>query len=122
MDTLLLDQTTWDLCLDASGHIALASEPYALAQVCATECRLLEGEYWYDTTRGVPYIQQIFGVTPVPLTLLKSLLVDQCLGVPDVASAAVFVSGITGRRLSGQVQVFDAAGTVIAATTFGGAA
>ena len=37
--TLLLDQTEWDLVLDASGNIALASPPYALAQDVASAVR-----------------------------------------------------------------------------------
>lgn len=31
--TLLLDQSAWDLVLDASGSIALAAAPYLLNQV-----------------------------------------------------------------------------------------
>ena len=55
MKTLLLDQTTWDLTLDANNNIALAAEPYAFAQDAASAIRLFQGELWYDTTRGVPY-------------------------------------------------------------------
>ena len=47
--TLLLDRTTWDLCLDANGNIAMATGPYAIAQDVASAVRL-----WHDTTKGVP--------------------------------------------------------------------
>jgi hypothetical protein len=33
MRTLLLDTVAWDLVLDVNGNIAVADEPYALAQL-----------------------------------------------------------------------------------------
>lgn len=36
MKTLLLDQKSWDLTLDAAGNIAVAAEPYAIAQDVAS--------------------------------------------------------------------------------------
>ena len=35
-NTLLLDRTVWDLLLDGSGNIAIATEPYATAQDVAS--------------------------------------------------------------------------------------
>lgn len=113
-NTILLDQTTWDLCLDAAGHIALAAEPYALAQAAACQIKLFEGEYWYDTTLGVPYLSSIMGITPIPLTFIKQALAEAALDVPNVASAEVFVSGIVNRVLTGQVQVKSGSGQTAA--------
>jgi hypothetical protein len=42
--TLLLDRAGWDLALNASGDIALASEPYAQEQDVASMCRVFAGE------------------------------------------------------------------------------
>ena len=49
MNTLLLDQTAWDLVLDSAGNIALAAVPYARAQDVASAIKT----FWakYITTR-----------------------------------------------------------------------
>ena len=57
MSTLLLDRTYWDLCVDSSGNLAVASEPYSLAQDAASAIKLFQGEYIYDTTIGIPYFE-----------------------------------------------------------------
>ena len=64
MKTLLLDRTAWDLCLDSNGNIALASEPYSLAQDVASAVRLFLGECYYDTTKGIPYWTEVLGMLP----------------------------------------------------------
>lgn len=114
-NTLLLDTETWDLVVDASGNIAMATNPYALAQDAASAIRLFQGELWYDTTQGVPYFADVLGHLP-PLPLLKSLLVDAAKTVPGVVAAACFISGISGRSVTGQVQVTDQAGNISAAS------
>ena len=113
--TLLLDQTLWDLCADASGNIALAAPPYALAQDAASACKLFIAELWYDTTQGVPYIQQILGKYP-PLSLVKAQLAAAALTVPGVVTAQVFITSFAGRKLAGQVQVTDTSGSISAAS------
>jgi hypothetical protein len=110
----MLDTQTWDLTTDASGNIAMATDGYALAQDAASQCRLFQGELWYDTTQGVPYFQQILGQLP-PLQLLKAYFVTAAELVPDVVSAQCFVSAITQQRvLSAQVQVTGTSGQVTA--------
>ena len=112
MDTLYLN-SSWDLCLDASANIALATEPYSLAQDAASACRTFLGEVYYDTSLGVPYFQQILGKN-VPLELVRAQLVAQCLTVPGVVAAQVFFSSLTDRTLSGQIQVTNQAGVISA--------
>ncbi len=108
--TLLLDRTTWDLCKDLSGNIAVATEPYAIAQDVASAVRLFEGELWYQTLKGVPYFDQILGHQP-PLGLLKAAFTTAALTVPEVASVKVFVSGDSKtRELTGQIQITDTSG------------
>lgn len=109
MNTLLLDRTTWDLCLDTSGNIAVASGPYALAQDVASACRLFLGELFYDTTKGIPYFGQVLGQPP-SIPFLKAQLVAQALTVPGVVSAQCFISSIVGRKVSGQIQFVDSSG------------
>lgn len=109
-DTLLLDQTTWDLCKDASGNIAMASPPYSLAQDVASALRLFAGELWYDTSKGVPYFSEILGKFP-PAALIKARFVEAAKTVPGVVAARCTLAAIRDRSLSGQVRVTDTAGT-----------
>jgi hypothetical protein len=95
--TFLLSWDTVDLCLDASGNIAVASAPYSIAQDVATQWSTFLGEAWYDSTQGVPYWQQILGKRP-PASLIISLLEAQALKVPDVATATVTLGGINAQR------------------------
>lgn len=107
--TLLLDRSAWDLALDAKGDIALASEPYSLAQDVASECRLYEGECYYDTTRGIPYPGTILGQMQ-PVQILKQKLIAAAELVPGVTDVKVFLTSPGSRTIGGQVQFKD--GTV----------
>jgi len=114
MRTMLLDVNRWDIILDAARNIAVASEPYSLAQDAASAIRLFRGEAWYDTTQGVPYFQQILGQFP-PLQLMKTAFENAALTVPGVVSATCYITGLEDRQITGQVQVTDVNGTVTAA-------
>ncbi len=115
MSTLLLDQTTWDLVADASGNIALATDPYAIAQNVASACQTFLGECWYNTLNGVPYWEQIFGQSP-PLSLVKSDLIAAALTVPGCTNPQVFLNNIQNRTLSGQIQFTGPSGVALATT------
>ena len=113
MNTLLLDRDTWGLCVDAQGNIAMASNPYALAQDAASAIKAFKGEVWYDTTQGVPYLSEILGLLP-PISLLKALFEEAALTVPEVTSATCYLNGfnLQTRQLTGQVQVSDSNGVI----------
>lgn len=115
--TMLLGRDTWDLSLDASGNIAVATEPYSLAQDAASAMRTFKGECYWNTAVGVPYLSQILARRP-PLALLKQYLIDAALTVPGVVSAQVFITGLTDRALTGQVQVVASNGQVSAPVPF----
>jgi hypothetical protein len=117
MNTLLLDGSAWDLVLDSNGNIAVASEPYSLAQDAASAIKTFLGECYLDMTVGVPWLQQIFGKSP-PVAIIKSALVDAAETVPDVATAQVFFTSLTARALSGQVQVVSASSGEPSAAAF----
>ena len=104
--SLLLDRTTWDVCLDASQNIAVCDPPYALAQEVANAIKLFLGECYYDTSRGIPYYGQILGRLP-PLALFKTFMVNAALTVGGVVSAVCFVTKFTNRHVKGQVQFID---------------
>jgi hypothetical protein len=111
MTTLLLDQDAWDLVLDASGNIALASPPYSLAQDVASAVRTFLGEVYYDTTQGIPYFDEVLGQLP-PAALLTQLISNQALTVPGVVSAQTVITSFNARQVSGQIQFTDSTGEV----------
>lgn len=103
MDTLLLDRSTWDLLLDASGNIALASSTYAISQDVASAVRVFKGECYYDTAQGMPYFQNILG-RGQSLTLMQADAENVALTVPEVASARCIVGALTyNRQASGAI-------------------
>lgn len=108
--TLLLDRDTWDLCVDALGNIALASEPYSLEQDVASACRLFTGELYYGGGKGIPYFSSILG-HPIPAQILKAQLVKAALTVPGVKSARVYLTALADRSVGGQVQFSTEEGT-----------
>ena len=116
--TLLLDPVNWDLTLDAAGNIALLAEPAALAQDAASAIRTFLGEGYWDTTVGVPWLQQILGRTPPNIPLVKQKLVAAALTVPGVASAQVFLLALSLRGCAGQVQVLPTSGGPLQAAGF----
>lgn len=113
LNTMLLDVDTWDIVLDASGNIAKATEPYSLAQDAASAIKLFQGELYYDTTKGIPYFEQILGHAP-PVALMKAYFVRAALTVPGVVGAKAFISEWKNRVVSGQVQITDDAGVTVA--------
>lgn len=108
--TLLLDRANWDLALDANGNIAVADDPYSMEQDVASECRVFEGECYYDTTRGIAFFD-ILG-RPAPVQLLKQSLVTAAKRVPGVGDATVYLNELTPRSFGGQVQFSRGVATI----------
>ena len=113
MDTLYLRPDSWDLVLDASKNMALATKPYALAQDSASAIKTFIGEMYYNTAIGIPYFSQILGKYP-PAELMRAQFVKAALTVPEVIAARVFFVKVIDRRVTGQVQITDSAGVVVA--------
>ena len=109
MNTLLLENDFWDLCLDAKGNIAMATEPYAIAQDVASAVRLFFGELWYDTKKGVPYFENVLGQRP-SLQYIKAQVEKAAMTVPNVVSARCLFAEFAGRVPTGQVQIIDKTG------------
>lgn len=109
MKTLLLDNTYWDLCLDAGGNIAVATAPYQLAQDVASAIKLFFAELWYDTSQGVPYFQQILGKAP-PIQLFKEYMVRAAKTVDGVVSATCIIEQFQDRAVKGSVTFTDTSG------------
>lgn len=115
MKTLLLDTVAWDLTVDLSANIAVASEPYSQAQDAASAIRLFYGELYYDTSRGIPYFTEILGFSP-PISLMKSYFELAALTVPGVVTANSYITEWTNRVVRGQVQITTSDGRTSAAS------
>lgn len=109
MNTLLVDNATWDLVLDASGNIAMAQDPYAQAQDVASAVRLFRGELWYSPGPGVPYLSDVLGRTP-SLSYVRARIEAAALRVPGVVAAEAVLTVVTPRTLSGYILVSNTNG------------
>ena len=110
-NSLLLDQSAWDLVLDINGNIALAETPYSIAQDVASAIRTFLGECWYDNSLGVPYWQNILGQFP-PLQFVEQKISEAAFTIPNVAQTQVTFTSFTNRTLSGQIEIIDTDGVI----------
>ena len=107
MRTLLLDAVEWDLLIDAAGNIAFADKAYALAQDAASAIKLFKGEAYYNTTKGVPYWDNILGEPP-SIAYMKDQFNVAALSVPEVLTATSYITSFVDRQIKGQVQITSA--------------
>ena len=114
-NTLLLDQTKWDLVIDSAGNIAMASPPYSLAQDVSSAVRLFLGELWYDTEKGIPYFENLLGHLP-PVSLLSGYIEKAALSVPGVIQARCIINSFADRKVEGEIQFIDETGSANAVT------
>jgi hypothetical protein len=113
MTTIFLTPDGWDMTLDASRSIAIATAPYEQAQTVANACRLWRGEAPYNTERGIPYETDILGKNP-PQRQLAGWYETEALTVPNIEAATVVLQFTAENRiLSGQIQCTLTDGTVI---------
>ncbi|MBV1834963.1 hypothetical protein [Novacetimonas pomaceti] len=100
MTSLLLDRTTWDLSVTAGRDIAVASDPYAVAQDVACAVRTFAGECWYDTSGGIAYFNMVLGVGQSP-ALFRAQVEATARAVPGVADARCVLRSIGADRVLG---------------------
>lgn len=79
-----------DLLLSDSGDLVLTSDKdpagtHPILQNILQRCRLLYGEFFMDTSVGVPYFQQLFGQGAVTDDF-EAALQNVILGTPGVMS------------------------------------
>ena len=66
-------------------------------------------ELWYDTTKGIPYFENVLSQLP-PASLLIGYIEAAALTVPGVVSARCIISGIEAREVTGQILFIDEVG------------
>lgn len=108
----MLDRTTWDLLLDASGNIAVASDAYAIAQDAASAVMTQLGEVYYDTTQGLPYKSLILGKAQ-SLSVFKAQAEAAALTVPGVTTVQAIVKLGSNRGITGALLVSTDSGETV---------
>lgn len=102
--TSLLLTSEWDLQLDDTGNIATVNGGLQTAQDVATSCRVWKGEVLYDTQRGVPYKEEIFG-QKANLSLLQADYETEAKRIEGVASVEVMIDGFNNRELAPDIRI-----------------
>ncbi len=110
-NTLLLDRDQWDLVLDANGNIALVKPEYALAQDVASAIKLFQGELYYNTSKGIPYWENVLGHYP-SIALMQSYFEGAALTVPGVVNVKCTISSFNDRIVGGTVEFIDEVGVL----------
>jgi hypothetical protein len=111
MKTILLDPTSWDLLLDSDLNIAVASNPYSIAQDVASACKLFNGELYYDTSKGILFFEDILGQSQASAVAVLATQSEQAAKtVPEVVNAKCTALYYSDRTLSGTVEVIDTTG------------
>jgi hypothetical protein len=84
--SMKLDESNWDLDLDANGDLATVHAEERIAQDVATACLLWRGESMWDETAGVPY-QTLLGGLGNAVHLVNGYLRETAETVLDVEDA-----------------------------------
>ena len=109
-NTLFLLPKTWDLCLDASGNIAVATDTYQKAQDIASKCRLFTGDLYFSQSEGIPYLEKVLGKSVYSLALYRDKLYEAAMSIEGVESATVNLNPLNDRLLSGSIGFTDDSG------------
>lgn len=114
--TLFLDPDSWDLTLDAGGHIATTSsadgEAYGIAQNVANAVRLFTRDAFYDPDRGLPHFLMELGVAP-DLSVVRGRIRRAALAVDGVADAVVDITAIADRVMQGKISLTTDTGEMV---------
>ncbi len=111
MKTLYLNPDTWDLEINSARRFKIVEGKACTAQCVATATRRHKGEAYYETERGIPYFEAMYGQLP-PDQLIRAHVEREALYVPDVEQARLELRSFTERAVTGDIRVTDSAGEV----------
>lgn len=97
----------YDLHLDASGNLALVRDAEAVAQHARQRLMTFEGEWFLDTTAGVPWLADLFGKafdTALAEAVVKAELLDTD-GVVEIASFSVRFGAVARNLIISDINV-----------------
>ena len=84
-----------DYTFGQNGANFLVDSPAAVGQAVLTRLKLVAGEWFIDTTVGVPYNTKILGKGTLPL--VDSTMQDTIVNTPGVLNIADYASQVTDR-------------------------
>ncbi len=92
---LAIDPTTGDLEVLADGTLATVENEAAIAQEIQTRLRWFRGEWFLDTSRGVPYLESVLkkGVTAAAVRVILKKEIETVPGVARASSLDVAIDG-----------------------------
>jgi hypothetical protein len=117
MSDLLLDTVTNDLSV-VSGDLVIVDKDAAIRQRLLETLRLFLGEWFLDTSKGLPYYQSILIKNP-NLDVIEGLLRNAILNTDGVEQLTEFTFNYSsaGRTLSVSFQAQSSNGTLIKVQT-----
>ncbi len=97
---LSISDSSGDLVVD-KGQLVLVEEREELEQHLAQRLRTFLGEWFLDTTIGIPYFDDILVKQP-NVNVVDTLFIDEILGTPGIIRLLEFNSDLTSdtRQLS----------------------
>lgn len=84
-----LDPTTNDLYLESSGDLAVVEDAHAVGQHVRQRLKTFRGEWFLDTTAGVPWLDQILGKAYDP-ALAEAVVKAEILNTHSVVEITTF--------------------------------
>lgn len=92
-----LDPETHDLHVTDDGDLATVLDAAAVAQHVKQHLKFWEGEWFLDTTAGVPWIRFVF-VKPFDRAVAEAVVKDALLSVPGVTEILSFDASFHAER------------------------
>lgn len=102
--TLYLDPDTWDLELDDTGNIRVATESYAVAQNVASATRAFTNDMYFQLDRGVPHFETDIS-NPISTGVLTSRLNRCARAVDGVLTAETTITSFENRVIEGEIRL-----------------
>ena len=114
MKTIFLDPNTWNLAVDSGGNIAVADDPYALAQNVSCAVRTFRGEVPSDLDYGIPYRESVLG-SAYDAVAVRKHHEDIAKTVSGVTNALAVIDSFEHRVPSGFIKITDSDGVDLTA-------
>jgi len=89
---------TGDSTIFSGNTMFLVNSPAAVAQAISTRLKLWQGQWFLDTTLGMPWMQQVIGKHTQ--SVRDAAIQNTILGTPGVNQIVSYSSTLNGRALS----------------------
>lgn len=94
---LSLDQSTKDLILSSRKNLSLIYSPNLTAQRIECRLRVIKGEWFLNSTLGIPFFTQIL-IKTRDKSKVDSIFKSEILSIPEIIKIEQFVSELSSSR------------------------